>query len=98
MNSHRRTLYWLALADGVALLLLVLAAVPLKYLMGIPLGVKILGPIHGALFLSLLLTTVAALVTGRLRGGLAALLLVGALIPLGAFYADHKLKQAYPEL
>jgi hypothetical protein len=35
---------------------------------------------------------------GRLKPGLAALLFVGALIPLGAFYADYRLKKAYPEL
>lgn len=96
MNNHLKTLYWLAFADGIALLLLVFIAVPVKYNLGIPLGVTILGPIHGVLFLSLTLTTVTALIRGRLKPSLAALLFIGALIPLGAFYADYKLKQSYP--
>ena len=97
MNTHQKALYWIALADGFALLALVLIAVPVKYTLDFPLGVKLLGPIHGGLFISLTLTTLAALSRGILKPRLAALLLFGALIPLGAFYADFKLKQAYPE-
>lgn len=95
---HRKILYWLAFSDGIALLVLVFVAVPVKYLLDQPLGVKLLGPLHGVLFLSLATATVSALGRGILRPGLALLLLVGALLPLGAFFADHKLRQAYPEL
>lgn len=95
MNTHRKTLYWLAFSDGVALLALVFIAVPAKYLLDFPLGVKALGPLHGALFISLTLTTVAALYRGVVKPKLAALLFFGALVPLGAFYADHKLHQSY---
>lgn len=98
MPSHRKLLYWLAFSDGLALLALVFVAVPVKYLLDQPLGVKVLGPVHGALFLSLGAATLSALMRGLLRPGLAALLLVGALLPLGAFFADYKLRQAYPEL
>ena len=87
-----------AFADGVALLALVFVAVPVKYLLDQPLGVQVLGPLHGVLFISLCATTLSALVRGALRPGLATLLLIGALLPLGAFFADHKLRQAYPEL
>lgn len=95
MTTHHKALYWLAFADGLALLALVLVAVPVKYLLAIPLGVKLLGPVHGTLFISLTLTLLAALKRGVVRPRLAALLFFGALIPLGAFYADHKLRQAY---
>ncbi|MBS0474471.1 MAG: DUF3817 domain-containing protein [Proteobacteria bacterium] len=98
MPSHRKLLYWLAFSDGLALLALIFVAVPAKYLLDQPLGVKVLGPMHGALFLSLAAATLSALVRGLLRPGLAAMLLVGALLPLGAFFADYRLRQAYPEL
>lgn len=98
MHTHRKILYWLAFSDGLALLALVFVAVPVKYVLDLPLGVRLLGPLHGALFLSLAATTLSALGRGILRPGLAALLLGGALLPLGAFFADHKLRQAYPEL
>ena len=75
-----------------------IVAVPFKYLLDQPLGVKVLGPLHGTLFLSLAVTTLAALGRGLLRPGLAMMLIVGAFLPLGAFLADYKLRQAYPEL
>ena len=67
--THRKILYWLAFSDGIALLALVFVAVPLKYLLDQPLGVKLLGPLHGTLFLSLAVTTLAALGRGLLRPG-----------------------------
>ena len=98
MHTHRKIIYRLAFLDGIALLLLVFIAVPVKYQLDIPLGVKILGPLHGALFLSLLVASLTAVSRGALRPGLAVLLFVGALLPLGAFYADYRLRQAYPDL
>ena len=98
VHTHRKILYWLAFSDGIALLALVFIAVPVKYMLDQPLGVKILGPVHGTLFLSLTAATLSALGRGSLRPGLALLLLVGALLPLGAFFADYKLRLAYPEL
>ena len=98
MHAHRKILHALAFADGIALLALLFVAVPVKYMLDQPLGVKIIGPMHGALFLSLATATLSALARGILRPSLAFLLLIGALLPLGAFFADYKLRQAYPEL
>jgi integral membrane protein len=96
--DHRKLIYWLAFMDGIALLLLAGVAVPLKYMLDMPIGVKILGPIHGTLFLSLMIASIFGVTRGLLKPGLAVLLFFGALIPLGAFYADYRLKRAYPEL
>jgi integral membrane protein len=98
MLNHRRIIYLLAFADGIALLVLVFLAVPVKYMLDMPIGVKILGPLHGALFTSLMLASVTAVARGLLKPGMAALLFIGALFPFGAFYADRRLKLAYPEL
>jgi integral membrane protein len=96
--DHRKLIYWLALMDGIALLLLAGVAVPLKYMLDMPIGVRILGPIHGTLFLSLMIASITGVTRGLLKPRLAVLLFFGALIPLGAFYADYRLKQAYPEV
>ncbi len=98
MSKHRKIIYWLAFLDGFALLALVFIAVPAKYMLDFPLGVKILGPIHGTLFISLMLASFTAVGRGLLSTRLAALLFFCALIPLGAFYADYRLKQTYPDL
>ncbi len=98
MPDNRKLIYWLAFMDGIALLALAGVAVPVKYMLDMPIGVKILGPIHGTLFLSLMIASISGVARGLLKPGLAALLFFAALIPLGAFYADYRLKQAYPEL
>jgi len=98
MLNHRKLIYWLAFLDGLALLTLVCIAVPVKYMLDIPLGVKILGPIHGTLFISLMLASLTAVGRGLLKPRLAVLLFFGALIPLGAFFADYRLKKTYPDL
>lgn len=92
------TLYWLAFLDGLALLGLVLIAVPLKYLADWPLLVKILGPTHGVLFILLSVTIAIALVKKLIKPTLGLLIFIGALIPGGAFYADYRLKKAFQSL
>lgn len=95
MPNIIKTLYWLALLDGLALLALVAIGLPLKYSMDFPLLVKILGPTHGVLFIALSITLVTALLQKQIKPLLALIVFVGALIPMGAFYADYRLKKAY---
>lgn len=94
MLTHRRIIDLLALADGLALLVLVFLAVPVKYLLDMPMGGKILGPLHGALFSALMLASVTAVARGLLKPGMAALLFIAALLPFGAFYAERRLKKS----
>ena len=49
---------WTALAEAVSYLVLLGLAMPLKYLWQMPLAVKIIGSIHGALFVASLLPLV----------------------------------------
>lgn len=54
MKPDFTMLRWAALFEGSSLLLLLFVAMPLKYYAGIPEAVKIVGPIHGVLFLTFL--------------------------------------------
>lgn len=71
--------------EGATLVLLVMVAVPLKRLAGVPEAVSVLGPVHGAAFLTYLLMLAWYLHMRRLRVGAAAVLMAAALIPFGAF-------------
>ncbi len=82
-----------ALTDGVALLLLFFVAVPVKYMFDFPLLVKVLGPTHGVLFISLVVLLAINLVKKHVPFWLALLLFFGALLPGGAFFADYKLRK-----
>ena len=91
-----RRLYQLAFMDGFALLGLVLIAVPLKRWADFPWAVKVLGPIHGALFIMLIITLIIAVSKKAVTKPLGTLIFVLAFIPFGAFYADYLLKKSQP--
>jgi integral membrane protein len=79
--------------EGLSFVILVGVGMPLKYVMGEPLLVRVMGPIHGILFLWLCLLVLQAVFEHgwpRLRGGLVVL---AALLPLGPFLIDGWLKR-----
>lgn len=80
------------LAEGTTLVLLLLVAVPLKRLAGWPLGVTLVGPLHGVTFLFYLVTLIEAAAAGALRGGPLARAAIASLIPFGTFVNDHALR------
>jgi integral membrane protein len=84
------SLIWLGIIEGLSTLLLVVAMV-IKYGYGEPLHVKIMGPVHGFLFLGLvalfiICKTIIPLSTKTFVWGL-----VGAVLPFGPFVVDVKL-------
>ncbi|MEW6764692.1 MAG: DUF3817 domain-containing protein [Pseudomonadota bacterium] len=84
-----RHLSIMTLIEGASLIALVLIAVPLKHLAGLPIGVKIIGPIHGALFL----WTMGVLALVVLRAQLPILkglgVFLAALIPFGGLWSHR---------
>lgn len=89
-----RHLSLMTLVEGASLITLILIAVPLKHLAGLPIAVAIVGPIHGALFL----WTMGVLTLVVLRGHLPALkgagVFVAALIPFGGLWSHRMLARA----
>ena len=81
------------IAEGISFLVLLLIAMPLKYLMHIPEAVKIMGWIHGALFVSFIYF--AFEIMGALNKNFTWFLkaFAAAFIPLGTFIFDRQLKK-----
>ena len=78
--------------EGTSYLLLVGVAMPLKYLAGQPMAVKITGWIHGILFMLfclILLQTMIDRSWSLLRG---IRYFIASLVPVGTFYVDGELK------
>lgn len=90
MINFFRTVAYL---EGVSFLVLLLIAMPLKYVWGMPLAVRIAGSAHGGLFIAY---CVLAYLVGRQlnwsakTGGLA---FISAFLPFGPFVFDRKLLQ-----
>lgn len=82
----------IGIAEALSFLVLLGIAMPLKYLWGMPLAVRIVGSIHGGLFILYLLAAVRA---ARFAGWPFKRLLeafFAALLPFGPFYFDRKLQ------
>ena len=81
----------LAFIEGLSYLVLLFIAMPLKYLAGQPLAVRITGSVHGFLFVWLALATLGVM---RLRSksfGWGAKIGIASLIPFGTFFLDGDL-------
>jgi integral membrane protein len=84
---------WVAFCEGLSFVLLLFVAMPLKYWAGLPLAVRIVGSVHGLLFVAFL----GALFRAALerdwpmrRWGLA---LLSSVIPFGTFVFDRSLRR-----
>ena len=82
----------LGLIEGWSFVILLLVAMPLKYLAGLPLAVRIVGSAHGALFV-LYCIYVLNIAADRDWPFKRTLLALGAsVVPLGTFFFDRSLK------
>lgn len=87
-----RSLSILGILEGISLLLLLFVAVPVKYFM--PHGeilVKIIGPMHGGIFLLYIFVAIVAVL--EYKWGVVKFLLVVAasVIPFGFLYVEYKM-------
>lgn len=76
--------------EGISLLALVFIAVPMKYYFQNPEGSKIIGPIHGALFLLFVFNALSVGVEQRWKfKDTTWKVLLACVVPFGTFYIDH---------
>lgn len=83
------------MVEGVSYLVLLVCSV-IKRVAEIPLGVQIFGPIHGALFLLLIVVIFQAWGNKALSFKLSALAFVASLLPFGPFLIDGYLAKSSP--
>ena len=82
----------IAILEGISLLTLVFVAVPMKYGFDNPAFVKMMGPIHGALFLLFLFNTLSVGVEQNWKfKEITWKVLLACIIPFGTFYIDRKI-------
>ena len=76
------------LIEGTSTILLMFVAMPLKYMWGNPVYVKILGPVHGVLFVLLVALILWCWLTIPLSKRLTFWSIVAAIVPFGPFLVD----------
>jgi integral membrane protein len=81
------------IAEGISFLVLLLIAMPLKYIFKIPEAVKFTGWVHGALFVAYL--WFAFEIFGLLKKSFIWFIkaVIAAFVPLGTFLFDRELKK-----
>jgi len=83
----------LGMVEGISTLVLFGIAMPLKYAADIPLAVTIVGPVHGFLFLALMIMFTLGMQRIPISPGLAATGIIAAVFPFGPFIMDRWLSR-----
>jgi integral membrane protein len=83
-----------SILEGLSLLVLLGIAMPLKYIFHQPEAVRVVGLIHGVLFVSYVLLLVQNAIEQRWSFQKVGLGLLLSVVPFGAFYAERRLFQA----
>ena len=79
--------------EGWSYLLLLFVAMPLKYMVGIPIAVKIVGSLHGLLFTVVSFFLLHAWLDKKLTLGFSVQVFVSLIIPFGTFFMDKRLRE-----
>ena len=86
----KNTFRIIAFLEGVSYLLLLFVAVPIKYNLGDPAYVKLLGMPHGLLFMAYLVLAYLLKDEQKWERKSFLIILVASVIPFGTFYIDRK--------
>ena len=82
----------IALAEGISFLVLLFIAMPMKYLLAIPLAVKIVGWVHGVLFMAYVYFELRAAAEQEWSIRFCAIAFAASLVPFGTFWLDTRLR------
>ena len=91
MKNPIAALRKIALVEGLSYLVLLGIAMPLKYALDLPLAVKIVGWIHGVLFVWLCLLILLAMLRAGLSLARATAVFIASLLPFGPYVLDKRM-------
>jgi len=96
MIPLKKTFPWfrkIAFAEGVSFLLLLLVAMPLKYIAHIPIAVSIAGGIHGLLFISYFILARQVKSDYEKNNAWLGKAMLVSVLPAGTFFMEKKWKE-----
>ncbi len=99
LKTNLGRLRLLALLEGLSLIALVFIAMPIKYVGNDPTLVKVIGPIHGVLFILFVLYTISVSIDENWQFGRTTWkVLLASVIPFGTFYVDKTILSRQKEV
>ena len=81
-----------AIAEGISFLVLLGIAMPLKYLLDMPMAVKVVGWVHGALFVAFIYFAFEIFTSFKKEILWLAKAFLASIFPFGTFILDRELK------
>ncbi len=80
----------IAIAEGISFLVLLFVAMPLKYIMGMEIAVKVIGWLHGALFIGYWILAIPLFT--KLKWDVERIFGLGlaSILPFGTFVMERK--------
>lgn len=91
-RSPNTSLRLFSLVEAMTLLLLLFVAVPFKHVFGNPIGVSLMGPIHGFVFLAFGWSVAQSVGLGNVTWRKGLVLVLAASLPFGGFYSWWSLR------
>ena len=85
-----KTFKYIALLEGISLLLLLFFAMPMKYIYEIPVYVKVIGMAHGLLFIAYIALAVMLKIEEQWPIKKLVMVCIASIIPFGTFYIEKK--------
>ena len=92
MNNNVKTFGLINTIEGYSYLILLFIAMPMKYMFGFPLAVKIVGMAHGILFIAFVIYLVIAWREAKWAFKENIIFFIASLIPFGTFFTKKKIK------
>ncbi len=81
---------WVARGEGISLLILLFIAMPLKYIWDNPSWVKVVGMIHGVLFVAYVAWAIWVYLELKWSLKRLTFVILASIIPFGTFYVEKK--------
>ena len=94
MSPNVRRVVWIGRLEGVSFLVLLGIAMPLKYLAGEPQAVRIVGALHGALFVAYVAVLWWTATRERWSRRWLVEGLIASVIPLAVFWFERRFRNA----
>lgn len=98
MIQHVKNLRIVGIAEGISFLVLLFIAMPLKYFLGFPEAVKVVGWLHGVLFIAYFVVVFLAIKAMQWNLLSLAITLAMSFLPFGTFLLDKQWKRRQHEL
>ncbi len=92
MNENVKKFGLINTIEGYSYIALVFIAMPMKYMLGFAIAVKIAGMAHGILFVIFLYLGVKAWIEAKWSLVQTIIFFIASLIPFGTFFTKNKIK------